>query len=261
MFAHPIDFAAHRGIRDASQLNTNQRDNARLDTEPLDTKQPHTVQLNSVRYGSDYPEKPVVYLVDDKPDQLDASVDLIEALQMEPRPFRSPSEFLAAHDPSVPGCVVIDLLMPEMSGLELQRQLIAQPYVRPHFLVSGHADVAMAVESMAQGAAGFLVKPYRIHEFVEHVQAAVQQDFAWREREQRRSGVKVRLESLTDRERQVLGLILEGEPNKRIAKILTISPRTVELHRSHVMKKLKAPSLAHLIRSVLMADPCLYSAS
>lgn len=196
--------------------------------------------------------KPVVYLIDDDPDQLEFSKGLIEALHFQVVTFQSGLQFLEQHDHDTPGCAVLDVVMPEINGIELQKRLVSQQYVRPHILLSGHADVPMAVEAMSRGASGFLTKPYRVPELLKLVQDAVERDLELRRQSELWRSIEENLQSLTEREHQVLDLILEGEPNKRIARILNISHRTVELHRSHVMKKLGARSLASLIRTVLL---------
>lgn len=213
-------------------------------------------QHNEVSEERPQPPTPVVYIIDDDPGHLASCAALVEAVHLEALTFLSPREFLRAHDPDRAGCAIIDVVMPEMSGIELQQALLGQTYVRPHIMLSGYADVPMAVEVMSHGAAGFLTKPYRVTELTELVQKVVGQDVARRERERHLRELQIRMDSLTERERQVLNLMLEGEPNKSIASSLEISHRTVELHRSQVMRKLGAQSLAHLIREVIRLEGC-----
>lgn len=205
---------------------------------------------------------PIVYVVDDVAEQLEVICELVGGLHYEVAGFTSAIEFVQAHHLDRPGCAVIDVVMPDLNGLEVQQSLIGSSYVRPHILVSAHADVPMAVEVMSRGALAFLLKPFRVHEFLGYVQRGIDLDLEHRRKVLRQQEMKDRMDRLTDRERQVLDLVLEGEPNKRIAKILDISQRTVELHRSHVMKKMGAHSMVELLRSafqITLQDENLHS--
>lgn len=199
-------------------------------------------------------DSPVVHVVDDDLAHLEAASCLLTELEFTVRTFHSGHEFLSQHDWSQPGCALIDVVMPEIDGIDVQRSLFRDKLHRPHIMVSGHADVPMAVEVMSKGATGFLLKPYRVHELLSNVRKALQQDREQRRNNAEQQAAEKRMEQLTDRERQVLNLVLEGEPNKRIAKLLDISQRTVELHRSNVMKKCDARSLAELFHFALRAN-------
>ncbi len=218
----------------------------------MNTQPPEEWQSQHLSPNEDNnPAGATVYVVDDDPEHLEFNATLLRSLQYNVATFNSGQEFVESHDDQAPGCAVIDVIMPNFTGIDVQKHLVSQTYVRPHILLSGLPDVPMAVAAMARGAAGFLVKPYRVHELLKLVQGMVMQDVQERRENQEQMANAARLERLTGRERQVLELVLQGKPNKRIATIFQISQRTVELHRSHIMKKMRAHSLADLFRSAL----------
>lgn len=199
-------------------------------------------------------EKPaMVYVVDDD-DGVRSSIRLLlKSAGLPTTPMASAQEFLEAFDPAQPGCLVLDIRMPGMSGLELQQQLNVRGAILPVLFITGHGDVPMAVEAMQQGAFDFLQKPFRDHDLIDRIEKALARDRETRASSQKHGQTRARLATLTPRERQVLGLLTQGKQNKVMAAELGLSQRTVEIHRAHVMEKMGAGSLAQLVRMVLDA--------
>jgi two-component system response regulator FixJ len=196
--------------------------------------------------------KPVVYIVDDDDGMRRALTVLITTIGYQPVAFAKPSEFLAKYDPSQPSCLVLDVRMPEMSGLEVQQHLNKAGSMLPVILVSGHGDIPMAVQAMKDGAHDFLQKPFRDQELIDRINAALKLDAQNRESVDRLADLTSRQVSLTPREREVLALVVDGKANKVIAIDLGLSERTVEIHRANVMEKMGARSVAHLVKMHLM---------
>lgn len=196
--------------------------------------------------------KPVVYIVDDDDGMRRALTLLITTVGYQPVAFAKPSEFLAKYDPAQPGCLVLDVRMPDMSGLEVQQHLNKAGSMLPVILVSGHGDIPMAVQAMKDGAFDFLQKPFRDQELIDRINASLKLDAENRESVDRLADLKGREESLTPREREVLALVVDGKANKVIAIDLGLSERTVEIHRANVMEKMGARSVAHLVKMHLM---------
>jgi two-component system response regulator FixJ len=196
--------------------------------------------------------KPVVYIVDDDDGMRRALTVLITTIGYQPVAFAKPSEFLAKYDPGQPSCLVLDVRMPEMSGLEVQQHLNKAGSMLPIILVSGHGDIPMAVQAMKDGAFDFLQKPFRDQELIDRINGALKQDAQSRESVDRLADLKSREESLTPREREVLALVVDGKANKVIAIDLGLSERTVEIHRANCMEKMGARSVAHLVKMHLM---------
>jgi two-component system response regulator FixJ len=192
-------------------------------------------------------ESPVVHVVDDEPGVRESLVELLRSIGLEVHAHSSGEEFLADYDPSTPGCLLVDICMPGMSGLELHSQLVERGIGLPWIVLTGHADVAMAVEAMGMGACGFLEKPYRSHELLQLIKQAVEQGKKSYHTQLRRREVMTRFARLSPRELEVMNLVTEGAANKQIATRLGISERTVEVHRSRVMKKLSADTLVELL--------------
>jgi RNA polymerase sigma factor (sigma-70 family) len=201
--------------------------------------------------------RPQVYVVEDDDAVRDSLQMVLESVGYGVTPFANANAFLDRYEPEMAGCLVLDIRMPGMNGMELQRKLNERNSILPIIFVTGHGDVPMAVEAMQQGAVDFVQKPYREQELLEKIERALAMDRENREGLQQRQVIAARLESLTPRERDVLRLMVEGKANKVIAIDLDISQRTVEIHRARVMEKLHANSLAHLVRMVLAADPKL----
>ena len=192
-----------------------------------------------------------VYIVEDD-DAVRESLQLIlESVGYATCCHASANAFLDAYEPELAGCLVLDIRMPGMNGMELQRKLNERNSMLPIIFVTGHGDVPMAVEAMQHGAVDFVQKPYREQELLEKIEHAIELDRESRLGLQERQAIRSRIESLTPRELDVLRLMVEGRANKVIAADLDISQRTVEIHRARVMEKLAAKSLAHLVRMVM----------
>jgi two-component system, LuxR family, response regulator FixJ len=194
---------------------------------------------------------PVAFIVDDDEAVRSSLRLLLKSVGLAPVALGSAREFLEKYDPAQPGCLVLDVRMPEMSGLELQEQLNLQGAVIPVIFITGHGDVPMAVEAMQAGAFDFLQKPFRDQDLIDRIQRALEKDRADRAVLNERSLIRQRLESLTPREREVLTMVTSGKPNKIMAADLGVSQRTVEIHRARVMEKMGASSLAQLVRMVM----------
>ncbi len=196
---------------------------------------------------------PTVFVVDDDAAARGSLRMLLKSLGLHAVACDSGAAFLAAYDPEQPGCLLLDVRMPGMSGPELQQQLNARGAILPVIFITGHGDVAMAVEAMRHGASDFLQKPFRDQELLDRVQRALKRDAAHRAELARLHEIRDRLESLTPREREVLALLSRGSPNKVMAHELGISQRTIEIHRARIMEKMNAPSLAQLVRMTAAA--------
>jgi len=195
-----------------------------------------------------------VWVVDDDKSMCSGLAELFESVGLHCRTFTSAGEFLKAYDGSRPGCIVLDMRLPGMSGLQAQERIHEQGIELPVLFVSGHADVRTAVQAMERGAVTVIEKPFSMSVLLDYVQRCVEADREAYEQEQRCREIKQRLESLTERQRQVLELVVAGKTNKEIARKLGISLKTVELHRSHIMQRMKARSLAELVRLVVSAE-------
>lgn len=206
--------------------------------------------LSAVRCKFLMDTKRIVYIVDDDPAVRQAVSIVARALGVEVRAFARAEEFLAACDETTTGCLVLDVRMPETSGIELQRTLNAAGIRIPVIMMSGHADVRMAVEAMSQGAFTFLEKPFRMEELSTTIEKALSESQTVLESVRKRADIKARLDSLTLKEREVLDLILEGHTNREIAKELTLSLRAIEDRRSRVMKRMGMSSVVNLVSAV-----------
>jgi FixJ family two-component response regulator len=175
----------------------------------------------------------------------------MKSLGLATRTLSTAQEFMATYDSQQPGCLILDVRMPGMSGLELQQQLNLRGAIIPVIFITGHGDVPMAVEAMQQGAFDFLQKPFRDQDLIERVQRALAKDQSNRAELSERAKVRERFDSLTPREREVLALVTSGKANKVMAADLNLSQRTVEIHRARVMEKMHANSLAQLVRMML----------
>jgi len=193
----------------------------------------------------------MVFIVDDDDAVRNSLRLLVKSVGLPASTAKSAQEFLENYDPGHPGCLILDVRMPGMSGMELQQQLNVRGAVIPVIFITGHGDIPMAVEAMQQGAFDFLQKPFRDQDLIDRIQRALEKDAANREELTQRSRIRERLGTLTPREREVLGLVTSGKPNKVIAADLGLSQRTVEIHRSRVMEKMGAASLAQLVRMAL----------
>jgi len=196
-------------------------------------------------------KNPQVMVVDDDSGIRNAMRALLKSVGLESMQYPSAQEFLAAYQPSQPGCLVLDIRMPGMSGLELQQQLNLRGAVIPVIFMTGHGDIPMAVEAMQHGAFDFLQKPFRDQDLLDRIQRAIVKDGELRQSLGEHARIKTHLESLTPREREVLDLMTQGKQNKVIAQDLGVSPRTIEIHRARVMEKMNAQSVAELVRMML----------
>jgi two-component system response regulator FixJ len=193
----------------------------------------------------------LVYIIDDDEAVRDSMGMLLDSADLSFACFETANDFFKHYDGAKRGCLVLDIRMPGMTGLELQRQLIDEDSVLPIIFITGHGDVPMAVEAMRYGAIDFLRKPIRESDLLARIKQALQQEAGARDNTRHRNEICARLDSLTGREREVFKLVAEGMANKVIAADLGISERTVEVHRSKVMKKFGTRTLAQLVRIYL----------
>jgi len=192
-----------------------------------------------------------VFIVDDDEAIRNSLRLLLKSVGLAAVALPTAQEFLSKYDPRQPGCLILDVRMPGMSGLELQEQLNVRGAMIPVIFITGHGDIPMAVEAMQQGAFDFLQKPFRDQDLIDRIQRALTKDQANRSELQEKSRVREHLQTLTPREREVLILVTSGKPNKIMAADLGVSQRTVEIHRARVMEKMHASSLAQLVRMVM----------
>ena len=192
-----------------------------------------------------------VFIVDDDEAVRNSLRLLVKSVGLTASTFQSAQEFLDNYDPAQPGCLVLDVRMPGMSGLELQQHLNTRGAVIPVLFITGHGDIPMAVEAMQQGAFDFLQKPFRDQNLIDRVRRALDKDKANRAELLQRARILERRDALTPREREILDLVTSGKANKVMAADLGLSQRTVEIHRAHVMEKMGASSLAQLVRMAL----------
>jgi two-component system response regulator FixJ len=199
-------------------------------------------------------QEPIVHVVDDDGAIRDALVLLLEAAGHPARAYADAAAFLAELDPAQPACVVADVRMPGMSGLELQRHLRASRIDLPVIIITGHGDVAMAVQALKEGASDFIEKPFDEDVLLASVATALDKGARAFNERRRLDDIKARAEGLTPREREVMDLVVRGLPNKAVAVELSISARTVEIHRARVMEKMAANSLSDLVRMALRME-------
>ena len=199
-------------------------------------------------------EPATVFIVDDDEAVRGSLKLLLKTLGLPAEAYGSGQEFLSDFDPQRSGCLVLDIRMPGMSGLELQEELNARGALLPIIFITGHGDVPMAVEAMQRGAMDFLQKPFRDQDLLDRINKALEKDRTGRELLGSRERIRARIAELTPRERQVMAMVTQGKANKVIAADLELSQRTVEIHRAHLMEKMGANSLAHLVRMVIDAE-------
>jgi FixJ family two-component response regulator len=200
-------------------------------------------------------DKPSTVFVVDDDDAVRTSLRLLlKSVGLPVETFASAQEFLDAFDGDRAGCIVLDIRMPGMSGLELQQKLNEIHAIVPIVFITGHGDVPMAVEAMQHGAVDFIQKPFRDQDLIDRINQALEKDRENRAGLRERDTIRLRIGQLTPREREVLDLVTKGKANKVIAGDLDVSQRTVEIHRARVMEKMGASSLAHLVRMVIEAD-------
>ena len=197
--------------------------------------------------------KATVFVVDDDEAVRNSLRWLIESVGVKVETYESAQAFLRAYRPKRAGCLVVDVRMPGMSGLELQDWLVMQGINLPVIVITGHGDVPMAVRAMKTGAVDFIEKPFNDQLLLDRIQSAVEQDIQRRHDNAERTEIEARLAQLTPREREVMNMVVAGDSNKMIATTLGVSKKTVEAHRAKVMEKMEAESLAELVRMALIA--------
>lgn len=196
---------------------------------------------------------PTVFIVDDDPAIRFAMQALMDSVNIEHEIFASGDEFLENVADERAGCLVLDIRMPGLGGLELQDELVKRGTTLPIIFITGHGDVPMAVDAMQKGAVDFIQKPFRDQDLLDRIREALKTDQERREEQQKHAEVAERLARLTNREREVFDLVVTGKPNKVIAYELGVSQRTVEIHRARVMEKMQARSLADLVKMHMTA--------
>jgi len=199
-------------------------------------------------------EQPYVFVVDDDEPVRDAIGLLLDTVDIPHESFDSAQAFLGSYEGHRTGCLVLDIRMPGMSGLELQDHLRKAQDPLPIIFITGHGDIPMAVEAMKKGAVDFIRKPFRDQELLDRVQEAMNQDAENREHHADLEAVREHAANLTPREQEVFERVAEGQANKVVAIDLEISERTVEIHRSQVMQKMQARNLADLVKMKILLD-------
>lgn len=196
----------------------------------------------------------IVYVVDDDPAVLESLEMLLQSVGLSVKTCNSARAFLDIHDADCGGCLVLDVRMPEVSGLELQKQLKELGLRIPVIFITGHGDVPVAVSAMKEGAVDFIQKPFSQQMLLEKIREALESDQSIRDEHEAQREVESRIKSLTPRERQVMDLVTAGRSNKQIAEDLGISQKTVEAHRARVMSKMAVDSLAELVERVVRLE-------
>jgi FixJ family two-component response regulator len=193
----------------------------------------------------------VVFVIDDDPSMRGALEDLVVSVGLQVRPFASPQDFLQSKLPDAPSCLVLDVRLPGMSGLAFQKELARLGVGLPVIFITGHGDIPMSVRAMKAGAVEFLTKPFHDQELLDAIHTAIERDRDRRQEAVLVADLQQRYATLTERERQIMALVVVGRANKQIAAELNLSEMTVKVHRGQVMRKMHAGSLPELVR---MAD-------
>ncbi len=196
----------------------------------------------------------IVFIVDDDASVRDSLQWLIESVQLPVQCFATAQEFLDGYENQQTGCVVLDVRMPGVSGLDLQEELQQQNFVLPVIIITGHADVPMAVRAFKSGVFDFVEKPFNDQHLIDRIQQAIEKSRSQKVSIQRRQDARERLMKLSSRERQVLDCIVDGCSNKTMARELDISVKTIETHRANLMSKMEASSVSELVRIALIAE-------
>ena len=199
-------------------------------------------------------QEPTVFVVDDDDAVRNSMRWLVESVGLPVETYASAREFLDTHDPNQPGCLVLDVRMPGMSGLDLQEKLQENGIVIPIIVVTGHGDVPTAVRAIKAGAVEFIEKPVNDQLLLDTIQRCIDKDAEYRRESATRGVIAARYMSLTPREREVMAQVVAGEPNKVIARNLDLSAKTIEAHRAAVMRKMEADSLASLVHMAIASE-------
>ena len=189
-----------------------------------------------------------VFLVDDEPSVLKAIARLLRSSGFNVETFRSPQEFLDGYDPNTTGCLVLDVAMPGLTGLDLQEALCSKAIELPIIFLTARGDIPMSVKAMKRGAVDFLQKPANDEQLLEAIRTGIDRDVANRQVRADRLEIQQRLATLTAREKEVLRHIISGKPNKQVAADLGVVEKTIKVHRGRIMTKMNVPSLAELVR-------------
>jgi FixJ family two-component response regulator len=193
-------------------------------------------------------DRPVVFLIDDDESVREGVGYLLRSVGMDVLSFGSTQEFLASQRPDAPGCIVLDVRLPGVGGMEFQRTLTESSIELPVIFLTGYGDISMSVRAIKSGAVEFLTKPFREQDLLDAVQAGIERDQVRRQRTEFVAELRERFNLLTAREREVFPLVVTGRPNKQIAVELALSEKTVKVHRGQIMKKMNAKSLVDLVR-------------
>jgi FixJ family two-component response regulator len=198
-----------------------------------------------------------VFIIDDDQSILDALSRLLRASSYKTKAYSSPKAFLKEHDPSMPGCAVLDLAMPCMNGLSVQQELVSQGIERPIIFLSGRGTIPTSVEAMKAGAVDFLAKPFKDEELLNAIKVAEERDRVRLQRATEREAISKLIDKLTPRENEVMELVVRGELNKNIAADLGTTEKTIKVHRGRVMQKMGLRSVAELVRltSKILSEP------
>ena len=194
---------------------------------------------------------PTIFVIDDDVSIRRALESLIKSVGWQVRTFKNAQDFLRSVDIDAPGCLILDVRLPGLSGLDLQRSLAERKHHLPIIFLTGHGDIPMSVRAMKAGAVEFLTKPFREQDLLDAIQVAIDRDTAVQRQQSELAGLNERYDTLTPREREVMGLVVSGLLNKQAAASLGVSEVTIKVHRGQIMQKMHAQSLADLVK---MAD-------
>lgn len=198
--------------------------------------------------------KPIVYMIDGDASVLESLRCLLESVNLEVETHKSTDTFLESYNPARPGCLLLDIRLPGMSGLDLQDYLKRSEKILPIIMITAYGDVSVAVRALKAGAFDFIEKPYKDQDILDAVRNALNLDMDQRKRRSISCEIKQRVASLTPRELEIMELVVNGKPTRLIASDLQISPKTVESHRARIMRKMQAGSIAQLVRDAINLD-------